>query len=340
MIDEIKQKLIENPIHIQNILEHYGFYHISISSQEIRCGIGEDTNRTSIRIKLQNNDYLYVSDFGRGVNRDFINFIMESKNVTFKDVINTIKKEIGIESFYFEKRKSIFGGFYDKVKYRKGHNINLTTYDESILDKYVSAFNLRFLRDNIDLETQKFFNVMYDIESQRIVFPIYDWEGNIIGVKGRANWNIDEDDSKYLYLVSCYAAFTLYGYCQNYSYLQNNIIIVVESEKSVMTAYSYGYRNVIALCGNTITSHQAKLIMSLNPKEIIIALDAGLDTKILHNNIKTLKPYIKMRDTKIKYWDYENSKYVSKESKNSLIDLGKDIFEKILKEEILEDTNG
>lgn len=340
MIDEIKKKLIENPIHIQNILEHYEFYNIDVKSQEIRCGVGEKTNKTSVRIKLHNNDNLYVSDYGRSMNLDFINFLIKSKNVDFKNVINVIKKEIGIEHFYYEKKNSIFGGFYDKIKFKKNSNIVLNKYDDSILNNYKSAYNLRFLKDNIDFSTQKFFNVKFDIESQRIVFPIYDWEGNIIGIKGRANWDIQDDEPKYLYLIPCPISNTLYGYWQNYTHLVNNKVIVVESEKSVMQAFSYGYQNVVALGGNSLSPQQSKLLMSLNPKEIIFAMDIGLDINVLNNNIRRLKPFLKLKDTKIKYWDYENSKYVLKESKNSLTDLGREIFEKILMEEIQEVDNG
>ena len=77
--------------------------------------------------------------------------------------------------------------------------------------------------------------------------------------------------------------------------------------------------------------------MSLNPKEIIFAMDEGLDINIIQNNIKNLKPYMKLKDTKIKYWDYESSKYILKDSKSSITDLGHYVFEKIINEEIVED---
>jgi len=39
MLSEIKKKLINNPQHIENILEKYGFSNIDIRSKEVRCGI-------------------------------------------------------------------------------------------------------------------------------------------------------------------------------------------------------------------------------------------------------------------------------------------------------------
>jgi len=104
----LKTTLLENPQHIENILEEYGFCNVDVRSTEIRCGIEEDTNKNSIRIKLVNNDNLYVTDFGRDVNCDFFKFIIQSKRVNFRDVINTVKKELGIEHLSVFTKKIIY----------------------------------------------------------------------------------------------------------------------------------------------------------------------------------------------------------------------------------------
>jgi hypothetical protein len=116
MLSELKQQLIQNPIHIVNILEMYDFYHIDLKSKEIRCGISEDSNKTSISIRLINNDNLFVKDYGRDISYDLFNFIIKTRNVEFQHVMSTVKKELGISNFTYTKPKSIFGGFYDKVK--------------------------------------------------------------------------------------------------------------------------------------------------------------------------------------------------------------------------------
>lgn len=337
MIVELKKELLKYPEKIKKILEFYGFYKITINSSEIRCGRELNSNSTSICIKLKNNDDLFVQDYGKSISYDLIVFIMKTKNVEYKEVINVIKNELGIDFYnldYSYVSKAPFGGYYEGFKAKNKPIIN-KIYDDNVLKQYENTPNLRFLKDNISIETQRKFNIMFDVETQRIIIPIYDCYGNIIGIKGRANWEVSDDEPKYLYLIPCYKGTTLYGYHQNYKNLYNNTIIIGEAEKFVLQANSYGYDNFLGTGGNTLTNEQCKLIMSLYPKKVVFAYDEGLDIEIIKKNILKLKSYIKMLDVEITYWDYSKSKYIEKGSKMSITDKGKKIFEKILEEEVL-----
>ena len=78
MLKDIKRELLSNPQAIVNILEAYDFYKPRIhNNREIRCGINEGSNPTGIRIKLINNDNLFVTDYIRGISYDLINYIIK-----------------------------------------------------------------------------------------------------------------------------------------------------------------------------------------------------------------------------------------------------------------------
>ena len=126
-------------------------------------------------------------------------------------------------------------------------------------------------------ETQEYFNLHYDVENQRIVIPIYNSYGELIGAKGRANWKVEPDEQKYYYLIPCRISETLYGYSHNYPYLTNNTVYVAESEKAVMQAYSIGYRNFVSIGGSSLSTKQCVLLRELSPQKIIFLLDEGLD---------------------------------------------------------------
>ena len=64
---------------------------------------------------------------------------------------------------------------------------SMTTYDESILDEYANKFNLMFFKDGINFQTQKHFNVGFDLESLRITVPEYTLDGKLCGIMGRLN---------------------------------------------------------------------------------------------------------------------------------------------------------
>lgn len=332
MSNDIKKLLLDNPEYIKELLEYFGFSHISFHNDEIRCGLDEGHNSMSIRIKLKNNDNIFVKDFGRDLCYDIITYIIKTKEVSFIDVIQAIKRIAGITDFYSsDSKKDVFGGFYARIK-NKLNTYTSKTYNLNVLNDYEQAYNTRFLKDYIDFETQNHFGLRYDMQSQRIVIPIYDAYGELVGAKGRANWEIQDDEPKYLYLIPCAVSNTLYGYHQNYEYLSNNDILVFEAEKSCMQCYSYGIHNCVALGSSSLSNQQCKLLMELNPKDIIFMYDEGLDMNVIKNNAKKLSAYCKMRDTKIKYWDSTIDKTIP--HKASASDLGKDKFLEILKTQI------
>ena len=66
----------------EKILEYYGYENIRRTNKEIRCARGDDSNPTSIRIKL--NENLTSQDFARNVSGDIFTLIMAHKNMEFK----------------------------------------------------------------------------------------------------------------------------------------------------------------------------------------------------------------------------------------------------------------
>ena len=177
-----------------------------------------------------------------------------------------LKNKLGITDYYdYFQTNTIFGGFYDNIKKQSTNYIH--TYDNSILQQFQPHGNLRFLRDNISLSTQKFFNIRYDIESQSIVIPIYNQLGEIMGVKVRVNYDVQDGEQKYYYLIPCLMSQTLYGYSQNYNYISEKEVFLFESEKSTLQCHSYNIRNSVALGSSSLSVAQIKMLLELQPKK-------------------------------------------------------------------------
>jgi hypothetical protein len=331
MISDINKQLIDNPEHIRNILDKFEFSNIDIKANEIRCGISKENNATSIRIKL--NEYLSTVDFGRDIHGNLISYIMKAKKVSFKEVINVIKSELGITQYSYYKQPKVFGGFYDKIKKYKNDIIELQILDDNILNNYISRPNLLFLRDGISIETQIKFRIGIDTISQRITCPWYDFEGNLVGVTGRylGDYEIDEV-AKWMPVIPHPKSQTLYGYTENYIYLQDcDEIYIGESEKFTMQLDSMGINSAVSLGGNSIHIPQIKNLLYLNPKKIIFCLDEGLDEEIVRNQCKKILKISKFIDVKIGYIIDKKNKLLSKESKCSPSDLGKEKFLELIK---------
>ena len=332
MFEEIKLKLLEQPESIEHILDTFGFDKIRINQKEIRCAFETGMNPTAIVIRLQNNDNLFVKDYERNLSLDFINYLVKGKNISFKDVLNAIKQELHLESIYNYKRHiGLFNGIYDNIS-RQNSEMSVTTYPEEILKQYGNTPNLLWLKDGISLETQRKWNVGYDVPSQRITLPIRTSTGEIMCIKGRLNGDPEEFEPKYLYLVNGPMSQTLFGYSENYSSLYENDVWIVESEKSVLKMSSWNYNNVVALGSNSLSTTQCKLLLSLNPKSVTFMLDKSLPLENTKRNAELLKTFCTMRQIQIRYWSWTDN--ITLDEKSAPCDDTKEEFEYILENEI------
>lgn len=302
MIQELKKQLLENPENICTLLEEFDFAHITLKRNEIRFARNSDGGH-NIRIRL-NDEYLNVTDYVNSIHTDIISYIIKEKHTDFRSVLSAIKRILNLsDDWRPQSRRLIFGGVYEHIIHRADSPPK--TYDESILDDYLKVPNVRFQHDHISLETQMEFGISYDVNTDRIVIPIRDQHGSLMGLKGRRNYETDnEDDPKYLYLVPCQMSKTLFGYSTNYSSMYGSTIMVFESEKSVLQCASYGYHNAVALGSNSLSEYQAKMILSLNPQKVIFMLDSDLPLNNTKRNIDMLRSVATMRDLQISYFDW------------------------------------
>lgn len=293
-------------------------------------------------ISLRLDEYLWVKDFVTGVSTDIISYIIKEKRTDFKTVLCAIKRILGLgNDWQPTKRRCIFGGAYCSIINKEISQQK--TYDEGILDCYLPVGNQRFIDDYIDLQTQSKWNIGYDIDTQRITVPIRDEFGQLIGIKGRRNYETDDQyDPKYLYLIPCRMSGTLFGYSENYSSMYGDTVMVFESEKSVLQCASYGYHNAVAIGSNSLSEQQAKLLLQLSPEHIIFMLDNNLPFEITKRNIETLRKFCVMRNLNISYFDWEECLDLSEKASPS--DEGKEVLDDILEhclkdESCLEEDN-
>lgn len=334
MIQELKKQLLENPENICTLLEEFDFAHITLKRNEIRFARNSDGGH-NIRIRL-NDEYLNVTDYVNSIHTDIISYIIKEKHTDFRSVLSAIKRILNLsDDWRPQSRHLIFGGVYEHIIHMADSPPK--TYDESILDEYLKVPNERFQRDNISLEAQMKFGIGYDVGTDRITIPIRDQHGSLMGIKGRRNYETDnEEDPKYLYLVPCQMSKTLFGYSTNYSSMYGGTVMVFESEKSVLQCASYGHHNAVALGSNSLSEYQAKMILSLNPQKVIFMLDSDLPLKNTKRNIDMLRSVATMRDLQINYFDW--TECLELPAKASPSDEGKEVLEYILAENIKDES--
>ena len=332
MLNEIKEELLKNPDAIIELLEYFNFAHIKPSAKEIRFARDEQGGQ-NISIRFERNENVYVNDFARGVSKDIFSYIIQEKFVTFRDVIQKTKQILKLgDDWQPQQRFSLFGGIYENIT-RNNREIKLKTYDEAILDQYECCGNLRFLRDNISLEAQRFWDIRFSVVEQSIIIPVRNEYGEIVGTKARINRDPEEGESKYYYPINFSSSQVLYGYSENYQYLYGNDVIIVESEKSVCQGWCFNARNIVALGNNSISEKQTKLLLQLQPKRIILAFDEGLPFEQIQRNADTIKDFSNIFLPEIWYWDADQDLDIN--PKSSPTDTGKEKFEEIMSEQLV-----
>lgn len=332
---EIKELLLQNPEHIENILISLNFYKVRKYRQEIICCNSPKGHGNSIHINLT--ESISCRDFKYNIQGDIFSFLMQKRQFDLSDILNIVKQELGIDSFTFSKKStnSVFGGAYGKIRKNHCEQMSCEILDESILIPYLNKFNIRFFKDGISFETQKKFKIGIDFLSQRITVPWRNYEGELIGVMGRYLGD-SEELAKWLPIMPFPKKNVLYGYSENYQYLVDcDELYVFESEKGVLLSDTLGINTCVALGRNEISSMQIKRLIALNPKKIIYCLDESLPEEISIKNVKLTQQLIKHRDIKVGYIYDKNNEVLKKDSKDAPIDNGIEIFNKLLKEYVV-----
>ena len=327
----LKQHIINNPHLIEKVLEESGFCNIRDLGSEIRCARDEDKNPTSIKVTK---DTLSSVCFSTNVKGDLITLIQKRTGMNFPETLKTISSMTGYK-FNDSPVEIIipFGGFFKNIGVNKGTgSIDIKCYDESMLAEYERISNKMFIEDGITPEVQERYGVGYDVITGRITVPWYSLNMKLCGIMGRLNRReIESYEMKWFPVIPFEKSKTIFGYKQNYETIQEkDITIVGESEKFPMQLSSMGLDVGLALGGCYMSEIQANHIKALFTSRILIALDEGLDEEHSIEVAKSVK-FNTLFGNKVGYIYDREGIYLPKGSKLSPSDMGKETFEKLVR---------
>ena len=234
--------------------------------------------------------------FGCGEGGDVINFIMKIENLEFMDAVKLLAKDCGVEintnmdeqsKIRMEKIKKFQDLNTEAARYYFSNLIKQKNYGYEYLrkrgldDKIIKKFGLGYapkawtnLMDYLidkgyDKETlvecglvtyKKDGNKYYDRFINRVIFPIFDYRGNVIGFGGRV---LDDSLPKYLNSPDTLAfnkKYNLYGLNFARKNISDRTMILVEGYMDLISLYQYGVRNVCATLGTALTLEQGDLL--------------------------------------------------------------------------------
>ena len=163
----------------------------------------------------------------------------------------------------------------------------------------------------------------HDFFYDRVMFPLHDINGKVIGYSGRIYYK-DDNAPKYINSKE-HPLFKKGEFLYNYQKAKNdcrvkNTVIIMEGFMDVIRAYSVGVKNVVATLGTAFTKEHANLIKKL-AKNIIICFDgdkAGAKATYACSNI-LLSMGITPKIVRLEE-DLDPDEYVLKYGKDRFID--------------------
>lgn len=185
-----------------------------------------------------------------------------------------------------------------------------------------------WISEGIKPDVLDLFGIRIDTYGNRIVYPVYDIDGNLINIKGRTRY-ANYKALKLAKYMNYYKVGTM-DYFQGLEitlpYIkEKNEIIIFESIKSVMKAYGWGYKNCASAEKHTLTPEQISLLAKLKV-DVVLAYDSDIDYKQgeVWEDIERLR-----RITNVYIIQDKDGLLGGKDAKNSPADCGLDIWNEL-----------
>ena len=248
--------------------------------------------------------------FSCGAGGDMFSFLMEYRNLTFREALEELAEKLGIKIAYDSKSKEKSS---NRSNLLKTNNLALSYFQQNLLKNKNSApardylagrginseiakeFKLGFVSEGWD-NLYKLFSEKgvplqfatetglivrkdrkdeyYDRFRHRVMFPIIDVNGDVIGFGGRV---LNEND-KPKYLNSPESALykkrsSFYGLYNSLEHIKKSgKVVLVEGYMDFLSLFSRGIKNVAATLGTSFSEDHARILKRYT-KNVVILYD-------------------------------------------------------------------
>jgi len=315
------------------------------------CPFHDDTNPS---MSVSPDKQIYKC-FSCGASGNVFNFVMDYEHLDFKGALSLLADKAGIKLNNVKvKSENKYAKYYDM------YDIALKLYQNNINTKQGVEAKEYLKKRELDEEAIKYFKIGVSFKEQtqlvnilldkkysikeledlglsynnkdlyinRIMFPLFDVSGRVVGFSGRI-YN-STSDSKYVNTketIIFKKGEMLYNYHNAKEDSRNlKYVIVVEGFMDVIRLHIAGYNNVVALMGTSLTKEQISLLKRLS-NNIYLSLDGDNPGKKATYNVglllekENINPKVIRLDN-----DYDPDTYV--------IEKGKDSYQNLIDEAI------
>lgn len=234
-------------------------------------------------------------------------FVMKYENVSFAEAVSIVAKKVGfnLKNDVFVKSENKYSKDYEIYEYAMKYYLNnINTTDGSKAREYllkrginetiIKEFKLGYSGSSKDtfykLATNKGWDIetlnklglinkvnenVYDTFINRIVIPIENLKGEVVGFTGRI-FNGEDNTAKYLNTKETEIfkkSSLLFNYHNAKNYIRDRkSVIVVEGNMDAIKMSAKGFKNVVALMGVALSNEQIDILKRLKVP-VILMLD-------------------------------------------------------------------
>jgi len=251
--------------------------------------------------------------FGCGKSGNMFTFVMDTENVNFFEAVKMLADKAGIPiefenepydpdrnkiELYYEINAKAGRYYHDNLLARDGAYAKEYLANRGLKDETLTKFGIGYsLRDKDAL--YRTFGGDYSLEDLtdaglvlniganevrdrfrgRLMFPIFNESGKVVGFGGRRMYDESTEEAKYINSPETKIynkSKTLYGL--NFAkgaIKQQGYLILVEGYMDLISLYQNGIENVVASSGTSLTQLHAKII-SRYTKEVVVVFDSDL----------------------------------------------------------------
>ena len=262
------------------------------------CPFHDDSN-PSLCVSREKQIYTCFSCHATG---NVYTFLMNYEHMDFRETLRYLGERVGVDvsSIHVARKNTKFTPFYDAYSFAlKYFQNNLLSkigkdarnyladrkIDEDVIKEFEIGLSLESSDDLTKLLTSKKYELSTlnqiglssdarDVYIDRIMFPLYDLTGKVVGFSGR----IYKDNGLNKYLNTKETPIFKKGQLLYHYHIAREecrkakSVIVMEGFMDVIRASTIGVRNTVALMGTALTHEQLQLIKRLSTN-IILCLD-------------------------------------------------------------------
>ena len=265
------------------------------------CPFHDDTN-PSMSVSREKQIYRC---FSCGASGNIFTFLMDYEHKEFKEVLKDLGERVGVNTSNIKVNNKItkYDNLYEAYKFStKYFQNNLASpigreareylSKRSIDENIIKEFEIGLSQEKKNDLTNLLLNKKYDLKTlneiglssdnndtyiDRIMFPLYDPSGKIVGFSGRIYNNYNKNSTG-KYINTKETKIFKKGNCLYHYHIAIDTcrvakkVVIMEGFMDVIRASTIGIKNTVALMGTALTKEQVALIKRLS-KNVILCLD-------------------------------------------------------------------